>query len=137
MSKKWKIRLAKYGGCALFVGVMAWTYIALRDFAGAALVDQYRYLCDAFTIPGTLLLMVGCLISLSNEGALDGLGYAVSFGIGMIIPGRGARAQEKYADYVDRRRSKRLRGYGFLYISGAVTMAVALVFLGLFYSVFE
>ena len=51
MSEKGKANLIKYGSSALFVAVMAGLYIALRDFAGAELVDKFRYLTDAFTIP--------------------------------------------------------------------------------------
>ena len=136
MNRKVTIGLAKYGGCAAFVAILAWLYIDQRPFATAALVDRYRILCDAFTIPGILLIMVGLLIAIANTGTLDGLSYAVSFAIRSLIPwGRGKR-DERYADYVDRRRANRLKGYGFLFISGCVTMAVALVFMWLFYSIY-
>lgn len=135
MSKRLKTRLAKYGGAAAFVWLMAWLYISLRDFDGAKLVDQYRMLSDAFTVPGILLLMFGCLIWISNLGALDGLAYAVSFAVRSLIPG-GRYRDEKYGDYVERKREKRVKGYGFLFISGSVTMAVAIVFMILFYSLY-
>lgn len=135
MSKRVKLLLAKYGGSAAFVALMAWLYINLRDFDGAKLVDQYRMLSDAFTVPGILLLMFGCLIWISNLGALDGLAYAVSFAIRSLIPGARYK-DEKYADYVERHREKRLKGYGFLFISGGVTMVVAIVFMILFYNLY-
>lgn len=135
MSKRVKARLAKYGGSAAFVGLMAWLYISLRDFDGAKLVDKYRMLSDAFAVPGMLLLMFGCLIWISNLGALDGLAYAVSFAFRSLIPG-GRYKDEKYADYVERKRENRVKGYGFLFASGGVTMAISIVFMVLFYSLY-
>ena len=132
MSKRVKVLLAKYGGSAVFVGFMAWLYVSLRDFDGAKLVDKYRMLSDAFAVPGMLLLMFGCLIWISNLGALDGLAYAVSFAIRSLIPG-GRNKDEKYGDYVERKREKRIKGYGFLFLSGGMTMAVAVVLMILFY----
>ena len=134
MSKQARIRLIKYGAAAVFVGIMAYIYIAERDFAGAALVEKYWILCDAFTIPGILLIMFGSLVWVSNMGALDGIGYALAYLGRSLIPGMGGRTDEKYADYVERKREKPIRGYGFLLISGCITMAVALVFMALFFS---
>lgn len=136
MSKTVKVRLIKYG---LSIGIgllMAYAYIALRDFSSALLVEKYRMLCDAFTIPGIVLLMSGALMSVSNAGALEGVGYVLSQGFGMFIPGRGI-GTESFADYLERKRSKRVKGYGFLYISAALFLAAALVFMILFYSIYK
>lgn len=135
MSKRLKVVLAKYGGCTAFVALMVWLYISLRDVSKATLLDWYRMLSDAFTVPGMLLLMAGCLVWISNLGALDGLAYAVSFAFRSLIPG-GRYKDEKYADYVERHREKRIKGYGFLFVAGGVTMALAIVFLLLFYSLY-
>ena len=133
MTKEAKIRLIKYTSAFAFVAILAYIYIGARDFAGAALVEKYWMLCDALTIPGTLLIMAGALVWVSNMGALDGLGYAVSSLKRMLIPGAGARMDERYAEYVERKRNNRVHGYGFLLISGCITMAVALVFMALFF----
>ena len=134
MSKEAKIRLIKYTSAAAFVGIMAYFYIAARDFIGASLVVQCWVLCDALTIPGTLLLMVGCLVWVSNLGALDGIAYALSFAVRSLIPGMRGKRDEKYADYVERRREKPVRGYGFLLISGGITLGIALVFMAMFFA---
>ena len=134
MSKQARIRLIKYGAAAVFVGIMAYIYIAARDFASAALVEKYWILCDAFTIPGILLIMFGSLVWVSNMGALDGISYALAYLGRSLVPGMGGRSDEKYADYVARKRENPIRGYGFLFISGCITMAVALVFMALFFS---
>ncbi len=128
MSKRVKKRLIKYGGCAVFVGLMAWGYIALRNFNACSFAEKLTMLCDAFTVPGMLLLMVGLLITLANAGAVDGLAYALSVAGKALIPG-GRKRTESYADFVERRNEKHAKGYGFLLISGGVTMGIAMIFL--------
>lgn len=136
MSKNVKANLLKYG-ISIGVGLLiAYTYVSLRDFETLELADKYRTLCDAFTIPGVLLLISGLLVTVSNEGALDGLGYILMQGLSMLIPGKGP-GTERYADYVERKRNNRLKGYGFLYISAIFFLVIMLVFLILFYSVYQ
>ena len=132
MSDRVKSLLIKYGCSTLFVAVMAYSYIAARDFAGAKTWEKMVLICDALTVPGMLLLMVGALIWAANTGALDGITYAVGFAVRALIPG-GRHKDERYADYVERQREKRVKGYGFLLITGAVTIAATLLFLGLYY----
>lgn len=135
MSKRLKVNLLKYGISALVCGGMVWLYVYLRDFASQSTMEQYRILCDAFTIPGLTALMFALLLSVSNEGALDGLGYVASIAVKSLTPG-GRKKIEKYYDYVQRKREKKLTGYGFLYIVGAICMAVAVVFMVLFYQLY-
>ena len=133
MSKRHRTALIKYGCCAAFTAVLVAVYFLLRqDLDTASLTDWYRMLCDAFSIPGILLLCVGALVAVANEGALDGLSYVVSYAARRLIPGKFGPV-ERYYDYVQRKRANKTRGYGFLLISGAVVMAVALVFMALFY----
>ena len=134
---KLKVNLIKYGCCAAFVAILATAYISMRDFAGAEAVDKYLILCDAFTVPGMLLIMFGCLLWASSLGALDGLSYVVRFAVMSLIPGKRAQRDETYGDFLERRMANRTKGYGFLFISGLVTMAVALVFMAQFYHLYE
>ena len=129
MSGRAKTLLTKYGCCAAFVALLAYVYISARDFAGAELWEQLVMICDALTIPGSLLILAGAMIWVSNMGALDGLSYAVTWTIKSLIPGARVGMDETYADYVERKREKPIRGYGFLFIAGGITMAVAIVFL--------
>ena len=137
MSEKLKLGLIKYGGCAALVGLMAWGYLAGRDLDTAETVDLYRYLCDAFTVPGILLLCFGALMWVSTTGFFDGIGYAMRYALFSLIPGKRLERDERYGDYVERKRENRAKGFGFLFISGAVTMAVALVFMALFYANYQ
>lgn len=135
MSKRLKVNLVKYGISALICGILVWIYVSTRDFAAQTTMEQYRILCDAFTIPGLLALMFGLLLAISNEGAFDGVGYALSIAWKALIPG-GRTKMEKYFDYVERKREKRGGGFGFLFVVGGVCMAAALVFMVLFYRLY-
>ena len=136
MSRKLLVNLIKYGFCALFVGLLVWAYIGLRDVSEFTLMDWYLTLCDAFTIPGMLLILFGAMVWVSNMGALDGLAYCVRFAVFSLIPGKRLERDEKYGEYIERKSQHRIKGYGFLFWSGLVTMAIALVFMALFYSVY-
>ena len=139
MSSPLKKNLIKYGISVSLALLMAYAFVALRvDFEHpeeTVLMDWYRILCDAFTVPGLLFTMFGCFVSLSNQGAMDGLGYVAANAIKMLIPG-GAMKMERYKEYLERRRANRVKGYGFLYVVGLGCMAIAGVFMALFYSVY-
>ena len=128
-----KARLIKYGLCALFVAVMAYFYLLSRDFAGAGDRERYQLLCDALTVPGVLLVCAGALVWVSNLGALDGILYGLRLAFRALIPGKRLQKEENYQDFVAGRQENRVKGYGFLLITGAVTIAVSLLFLGLYY----
>lgn len=134
MSKKVKTALLKYTCCGAFVALSVALYLGLQDFENADAVNKYRLLCDAFSVPGVLLVMFGALVWASNEGALLGVSYVVRFAVFSLIPGKRLQREEKYGEYVERKRDQKTTGYGFLFYSGLVSLAVAAVFLVLFYS---
>lgn len=136
MSKLAKTRLKKYGiSIAICVLLGAW-YLSQYELSSLTTVELYKALCDAFTIPGMMFVLSGMLVAVSNEGALDGVGYVLGYAVRMLIPGRH-HEKRTYRDYVDAKREKRVKGYGFLFIVGGICMAISLVFLVLFYSVYQ
>lgn len=137
MNRRLKIFLAKYGGCAAFVGLLVWFYISQRSFSGAELIEKYQMLCDAFFIPGTILVMVGCLMWASTTGFFDGVSYTMGLAVRSLIPWGRYKNDEKYVDYVERKRENRVRGYGFLFISGAAALVVSAVYMILFYQLYN
>lgn len=130
-----KANLLKYGIGACVCGTMVWFYISQRDFANQSLMEQYRILCDAFTIPGLVAIMLGFLLAISNDGLFLGLTYSLNMAIRALIPGGRWRIQ-KYADYVAERKGKKVTGFGFLFVLGGICMAAALVFMILFYRLY-
>lgn len=135
MSDKLKTKLLQYGINIAICGVIAVFYIVSRDFGTLALVDQYRILCDAFSIPGLLSILSGALMWVAGEGALDGVGYVLSYAIHALLPGSQHKG-ERYSDYKLRKHGKKVEGYGFLIVVGLAFTAVSLVFYALYYSVY-
>ncbi len=123
----------KYGIAVLVGGSMTAVYLLSRNFpAGAETAERYRMLCDAFTIPGSVLMLSAALVALANAGSFTGIGYSFQNVFAHLIPGLGLR-QEKYGEYYERHQKKKVTGYGFLLHVGGAFMAVALVFFILFY----
>ena len=118
-------------------GLMSLLALYLRDFGDATtLGDKYRMLADAFTIPGVLLIMFGALVWVSSEGFFDGLTYAFSRFGGMLIPFfKGGKEHLTYYDYKMKMKDKRAHGYSFMFFVGIVFVAIAVVFIALFYSI--
>lgn len=94
-------------------------------------------LCDAFTLPGVVLLSAGALIFVANNGFFNGVSYVFSQAANLIIPGLAVwRKHESYGDFVERKREKGgVKNYGFIPITGAVFLAVALILLVAFSAV--
>lgn len=135
MSKRLKAGLLKYGISALVCGAMAWYYVSLRSFSTQSPMEQYRILCDAFTIPGVIAVMLGFLMMVANDGFFLGLSYCVGVAWKALLPGGRLKIQ-RYGDYVAERKGKKVKGFGFLFVVGGICLAAALVFLVLFYQLY-
>ena len=135
MRKSIKVGILRCLSAAAVGGAVAWWYGTSRWVEDMALVEQYRVLCDAFSIPGIMMVLFALLFSLNNLGALDTIAYLMSFLPRMIAPAAFGEP-EQLIDFVERRRGKRARGYGFLYIVGFIFLGIAIFYLVKFYSVF-
>ena len=135
MRKSIKAMLLRCLSAAAVGGAVAWMYGTSRWEEEMELVLQYRVLCDAFSIPGIMMILFALLFSLNNLGALDTIAYLMSFLPRMIAPGAFGEPQKLY-DFVETRRQKRSKGYGFLYIVGFIFLGIAIFYLVKFYSVF-
>ena len=122
---------------ALAVGAaMCLTVIYANDLATHTLVDKYRILTDAFSIPGIILIMVGALVYVSTEGFFDMLSYALGRFAKTLIP-FSEKSKETFLEYKTRKSQERFTGYSFLFFTGIAFLVVAGVFMILFYVTFE
>jgi hypothetical protein len=115
--------------------VVTWWYISARWSEDLPLVEQYRVLCDGFSIPGIMMVMFALLFTLNNLGALDTIAYLMSYLPRMIAPAAFGDP-EMLIEFVEKRREKRSKGYGFLYVEGFIFLGIAIFYLVKFYSVF-
>ncbi len=134
MDNKIKTRLLKYGiTVAVAAGIAALIMYSNGLFEASDTLTRYKLLADAFTIPGVILLCIGALVWVSTDGMFDGFTYAAKR-LSSLIPFYGKNYKhERYYDYVMRKRGKRISGYGFIPIVGAVFVAIAVVFIVLYY----
>lgn len=132
MSERAKSNLIKYGISGGVCLLLAIVYAVSSDFLNLEQKDQLRILCDAFAIPGMLCIFGGLLVWLGNEGTFDGIGYVLSYAFHALLPG-SLNKRESYKEYLDRKRDKRTTGYGFIFVVGLVFLAIAFLFLALFY----
>ncbi|MBR5311073.1 MAG: DUF3899 domain-containing protein [Oscillospiraceae bacterium] len=129
--------LIKYAACIVPATIMTLLVIDTHELALAeSEVERYRILTDAFTIPGVVLIMVAALVFISNLGGFDGLGYSLKVAIKRLLPFFGAVPDEKYGDYVERKRAHRIKGYQFILHSGLLFLAIALYFMYKFYQIY-
>jgi hypothetical protein len=137
--KPWVKNALKYGITCAICLVLTVSYVTMRvdltKLGEVPAVMLNRVLCDGVTVPGIIVLMLGCLVWLSTQGALDGVGYLMYYAVKALIPGKRGDI-ERYGDYVERKRANRVTGYGFLIITGLVFMGFAAIFMILFYSVY-
>lgn len=120
-------------------GIMTYCVITNYEYGAAATdAERYKILADAFAIPGIILILLGVLVFLSNEGAMDGVSFLMSGLLKRLMPiGRWREERyEKYGDYIERKRANRATGYGFIFAVGGAFTAVAIVFVILFYQVY-
>lgn len=138
-SRVWSYVL-KYGITTLIGGLMAYAVIHFHGLAEAeTLMERYRILADAFTIPGVVLMLTAVLVWIGNQQAFVGLSFAGGRLMRSLLPLRFTRKKdldekpETYYEYVTRKKAQGgIKGYGFLFVVGAVFFAVALVFLYLY-----
>ena len=130
--------LLKYSITFAAAGLFTLFIMWLRGFDSApSLQEQYRILADSFSIPGLLLVLFTALFWVSSEGAFDGLGYAFSRIGSMFIPFHKKSLEHKtYYDYKMEKKDKRAHGYSFLFFVGLFYLAVSIVFIILFESVY-
>ena len=132
MSQRIKTLLVKYGSCVVFVAAMLAWFLSRVDWEKDGMDMILRMVCDGLTVSGVLLLCVGGLIWASNEGALDGIGYALKTPAYMFVPFGSNRKHMRYGEYVEKRREKKVKGYGFLLISGGITTGLSLIVLAVY-----
>ena len=133
MSKESRSLILRYSVTSAIGLFLVYSYASSFDFAQLTLMEKYHVLCDAFSLPGILLILLGLLIKMNNVGALDTMAFGLSYLIHMFIPG-GVDNMDTYLDFVEARREKRVKGYGFLFVVGFILFAIAVVFLLLYFS---
>lgn len=93
-----------------------------------------RVLCDAFFVPGVVLLCISGLSWASDKGAFDALGYSISTLFNTHMPaGKGLnwRKKETYQEYIERKHpaEKKKKKLNVALIFGGVLLVVSVALL--------
>jgi len=124
------IKYASAVACGLLVGGV---YLFSNDFFGQDLRNMYRLLSDAFMLPGFLMVCLGLMIWLSNEGAWHGVAFVLIRAVKFLIPfGRGTK-DENYGEFVARQSKKQITGFSFIIVTGVIFLIISAVFMVLFH----
>ncbi len=133
--EKLKSSLIKYGITVVVASLITVTILYTRDFGSALeLSEKMRILADAFTVPGVILIMLGCLVFVSTSGFFDMISFGISRGVAMLIP-FSHKSKETFYEYKTRKNEERFTGYSFLFFVGLAFLAAAIVFTVLFFTV--
>lgn len=139
MSETAKRRLISYTIAFVLGGLIAWFVASNYGFSEAeSNMIRYRILCDAFSIPGVVLICCGVLSWIADQGTFDSLAYA---GKNLLRFFQKGVAHQRYYDFVEERREKRAQKekghFLFLIVTGAVFLLAAGVFMFLFYRLYN
>ncbi len=126
--------IIRYAICLGVAVALTVAVLFMRDYFSQTSINQkYRFLSDGFTISGITLICVWALVFLSDEGAFDGVGYAMKGALRVIFPFLGLQKYESYKDYRDRKHEKgKAKGYSCIGLTGLVFFLIGIVFMLLF-----
>lgn len=139
MDKELKSKIYSYVIATVIALLMVVLVISQHDFSELSWADRYRYISDAFTVPGILYIMVYALVWASSQGALDSLRFLLKNVATSLIPGMRSKKPKSYGDYItalneNRKPAKR---FLFLLVIGGILMVISIIFIFLFYQVYE
>ena len=95
--------------------------------------ETFRLLCDAAFVPAAMLLSLGLLVFVADDGAFDIFGYTIMRATA-VFRGRASREAmpKTYYDYHVMKHSRKADAR-FLLAAGATWLALAFVFLLLYF----
>jgi hypothetical protein len=137
VNKRLKANLIKYGITIAISLFVTYSYVSSRGFHVGTLADKYKYLSDGFAIPGLMLTCMGMLLIISNEGAFNGIGWGLKYAIKALIPFGRLKKQERYSDYVEKRKGNKVTGFAFMFVVGVIDIVICLIFMVLFNQIFN
>ncbi len=125
-----KYILATVAGIALALSLM----FGRELFSATTAEDAYKILCDAFFVPGALILCWGMLMFVSNGGVFDFLSYSM---ITFFSIFKKDISKRKYHDFYSYKaaQEEKPKSFGFLVVVGLVFLVISTVFLILYCNV--
>ena len=127
MREETKASLIKYAVCVGIELVIAFLVIWSKGFLVHSLAVNVQILADAFFVSGILMTLFACMLYISGEGALIGIGFVLRNAVLTFIP-MGRAKQERYADYRARKLGEaRKRSNRHILVTGLVFLVIGIV----------
>ncbi len=128
MREETKVTLRNYGICVGIEVLIAFLVIWSKGFFAHSLAVNIQILADAFFVSGILMTLFACMMYISSEGALIGIGFVLRNVALTFIP-MGREKHEKYADYRARKlgNAKKHNNRPIL-VTGLVFLFIGVVF---------
>ena len=102
-------------------------------------VKVYKVLADAFTVPGVLLVCVGCLQFCVSHGAFYGIQYVIH---SLLVNHNWSRTRfkdkETYTEYVESKKEKagdKATVSPYLFFVGLLFIAISIIFVIAYHNV--
>jgi len=136
-NNKFKLAVIKYAIATAVAGVISLLLMnSFGVFSGTLPIDQiFRYMSDAFFVPGALLVLFGAMVFISTTGFFDSIGYIGAVAIRALVPGMRLNRGEKFVDYKERKSESRITGYSFIFFVGLAFLLLGVLFTVLFFTV--
>ena len=75
MTKALKTKIMCYVTSIVINAYLVFSYVRSHEIGTLPQIDQYHVLCDAFFLPGLIMIFLGLLMVMNNLGALDTMAY--------------------------------------------------------------
>lgn len=129
-----KERIIKYTTLTAVAVAIALCTSLIQDLYGmTAVADIMRGLCNCFSVPGMIFILVGLIVVCSNGGAYDIMGFAARKFFS-VFRSAEHRSKETYREYRERKNGEKRAFWGF-FIVGGIFFAVGMTFLIAYYCV--
>ena len=136
MKQEIKVKLIKYAVCFGIEVLIAFLVIWSKGFFAHSAAVNVQILSDAFFVAGILMTLFACMMYISGEGALIGIGFVLRNVVLTFIP-MGRARQERYADYRARKLAKaKERNNSCILVTGLIFLFIGIVFTVIWYAVF-
>lgn len=139
VKKESKALLIKYAVCFTVASLITLIVFGVKGFFTDDIAVNIQILSDGFFVSGILLTAFGCMVFISDEGGLLGIGFVLRNVVQAFVP-MGRKNHEFYAQYRERKMKQKKEkrenstGNNAVLFTGILFLLVGIVFTVIWYS---
>ena len=128
-----KVAFRNYGICVAIEVLIAFLVIWSKGFFTDRAAVNIQILSDAFFVSGILMTLFACMLYISGEGGLIGIGFVLRNVVLAFVP-MGRARHEKYIDYRERKlKAAKKPGNHCMLLTGLFFLAIGIIFTAIWY----